>query len=150
MAHEIGHHVHRHLLKASRPKRSCCSPGSVSQRPRWTASWRWLGLASAADPAGMPVLVLSWEALLVAATPLVNAWSRAHERRADRFALETASEPAAFIRAVRRMSAHNSQRIAHRVRRSCGFHTHPTAEERIAAARDVLEGTKRKPRVIET
>ena len=107
IAHELGHHVHRHVLKASVVETMLLLAGFRLAAAALDASWRGLGLASPADPAGMPLVVLSVGGVLVAATPLVNAWSRAHERRADRFALETASEPAAFIQAVRRMSAQN-------------------------------------------
>jgi STE24 endopeptidase len=142
MAHEIGHHVHRHLLKASVVETILLLAGFRVAAAALDASWRWLGLASAGDPAGMPLLVLSVGGVLVTATPLVNAWSRAHERRADRFALETASEPAAFIQAVRRMSAHNLAEDRPSNAAFLFFHTHPTAEERIASARDLLAERK--------
>ena len=79
---------------------------------------------------------------MLLATPLLNAWSRAQERLADRFALKTASEPAAFIGAVRRMAAHNLAEEHPSSATFVLFHTHPTAEERIAEARKVL-GTSR-------
>ena len=142
MAHEMGHHVHRHILKASVVELILLLSGFRLAAAALDASWRWLGLASGADPAGMPVVVLAVGGVLVAATPLVNAWSRAHERRADRFALETASEPAAFIQAVRRMSAQNLAEDRPSSAAFWLFHTHPTAEERIASARELLEARK--------
>jgi STE24 endopeptidase len=138
LAHEMGHHVHRHLLKAGVVEVFLLLAGFRLAAAALESSWRWLGLTSPADPAGMPLVVLSVGSVLVAATPLMNAWSRAHERRADRFALETASEPAAFIQAVRRMSAHNLAEDRPSSAAFLWFHTHPTAEERIAAAREVL------------
>jgi STE24 endopeptidase len=140
MAHEMGHHVHRHLLKGSLVEMLLLLAGFRVAAAALESSWRWLGLASPADPAGMPLLVLSVGGVLVATTPLLNAWSRAHERRADRFALETASEPAAFIQAVRRMSAQNLAEDRPSSAAFLFFHTHPTAEERIASARDLLAG----------
>ena len=142
MAHELGHHVHRHVLKTSVVETILLLAGFRLAAVALDASWRWLGLASPADPAGMPLIVLSVGGVLVAATPLVNAWSRAHERRADRFALETASEPAAFIQAVRRMSAQNLAEDRPSGAAFLFFHTHPTAEERIASARDLLAGRR--------
>lgn len=146
MAHELGHHVHRHVLKASVVETILLLVGFRLAAVALDASWRWLGLASAADPAGMPLVVLSVGGVLVGATPLVNAWSRAHERRADRFALETASEPAAFIQAVRRMSAQNLADDRPSSAAFLFFHTHPTAEERIASARDVLAARRSEDR----
>jgi STE24 endopeptidase len=144
MAHEIGHHVHRHMLKASAVELILLLAGFRLAAAALDAYWRWLGLASPADPAGMPLVVLAVGGVLVAATPLVNACSRSHERSADQFALETASEPAAFIQAVRRMAAQNLAEDRPSSAAFLFFHTHPTAEERIAAARDVLAGQRRE------
>jgi len=142
MAHEMGHHVHRHMLKASAVELILLLAGFRLAAAALDASWRWLGLASPADPGGMPLVVLAVGGVLVAATPLVNAWSRAHERSADQFALETASEPAAFIQAVRRMAAQNLAEDRPSSAAFLFFHTHPTAEERIASARDVLKSRR--------
>lgn len=139
MAHEIGHHVHHHLLKTSIVELLLLVAG-FRFADAALGGWRWLGLTSPADPAGMPLLVLAVGAVLMAATPFLNAWSRAHERRADRFALETASEPEALIAAVRRMSAQNLAEDRPSSAAFLFFHTHPTADERIASARDVLAG----------
>jgi STE24 endopeptidase len=142
MAHEMGHHVHRHMLKAGVVELTLLLAGFRLAAAALDASWRWLGLASPVDPAGMPVIVLAVGGVLVAAMPLVNAWSRSHERRADQFALQTASEPAAFIQAVRRMSAQNLAEDRPSSAAFLLFHTHPTAEERIASARGVLEARR--------
>ena len=138
MAHEMGHHVHRHTLKAMAVEVLLLFAGFRLAASVLEASWRWLGLSSPADVAGLPVVILSVAGVMLLATPLLNAWSRAHERRADRFALKTASEPAAFIGAVRRMAAHNLAEEHPSSAAFLLFHTHPTAEERIAAAREVL------------
>jgi STE24 endopeptidase len=139
MAHEMGHHVHRHVWKSLLGEVCLLLAAFRAAAAALDASWRWLGLSSAADVAGLPVVVVAAGAVLVAATPLVNAWSRSHERRADRFALENASRPAAFIGAVRRMAAQNLAEERPSGTAFLLFHTHPTAEERIAAAREVLE-----------
>jgi STE24 endopeptidase len=138
MAHEMGHHVHRHTLKAMAVEGLLLFAGFLLAAVVLDASWRRLGLSSAADVAGLPVLVLSVAGVMLFATPLLNAWSRAHERRADRFALKTASEPAAFIGAVRRMAAQNLAEERPSNAAFLLFHTHPTVEERISAAREML------------
>ena len=139
MAHEMGHHVHRHTLKAMAVEVLLLFAGFRLAASALGGKWQALGLSSIADVAGMPVIVLSVAGVMLLATPLLNAWSRAHERRADRFALKTASEPAAFIGAVRRMAAHNLAEEHPSSAAFLLFHTHPTAEERIEAARRVLE-----------
>jgi len=139
MAHEMGHHIHRHVLKSLAAEFFLLLAAFRAAAAALDASWRWLGLTSAADLAGLPLVVLTVGGVLLAATPLLNVWSRAHERRADRFALETASRPAAFIGVVRRMAAQNLAEERPSSAAFLLFHTHPTAEERIAAAREVLE-----------
>ena len=138
MAHEIGHHVHHDLLKTSLVELLLLVAGFRVAAAALDGGWRWLGLTSPADPAGMPLVVLAMGSVALIATPFLNAWSRGHERRADRFALETASEPEALIAAVRRMSAQNLAEDRPSSAAFLLFHSHPTAEERIAAAREVL------------
>jgi STE24 endopeptidase len=138
MAHEMGHHVHRDLLKTLLGELVLLLVGFRAAALVLDLSWQWLGLSSPADPAGLPLVALSVGVIALIATPLLNAWSRAHERRADRFALETASEPAAFIGAVRRMAAQNLAEERPSNTAFLLFHTHPTVEERISAARELL------------
>ena len=138
MAHEMGHHVHRDLLKTLAGELVLLLVGFRAAALALDRSWTWLGLTSPADPAGLPLVVLTVGAVALIATPIQNAWSRAHERRADRFALETASEPSAFIGAVRRMAAQNLAEERPSNTAFLLFHTHPTVEERIEAAREVL------------
>jgi STE24 endopeptidase len=138
MAHEMGHHVHRDLLKTLLGELVLLLVGFRVAALALERTWQWLGLASPADPAGLPLVALSVGAVALIATPLLNAWSRAHERRADRFALETASEPAAFIGAVRRMAAQNMAEERPSSAAFLLFHTHPRVEERISAARELL------------
>jgi STE24 endopeptidase len=138
MAHEIGHHVHRHLLQAAIVESLLLVVGFRAAAAALDASWQRLGLTSPGDVAGMPLMLMVVGAVLVATTPLLNWWSRSQERLADRFALENASQPAAFIAAVRRMSAQNLAEDRPSGAAFFFFHTHPTAEERIEAARDLL------------
>jgi STE24 endopeptidase len=147
MAHEIGHHVHRHLLKATIAEILLLLVGFRAAAAALDGSWQWLGLTSPGDVAGMPLMLIVVGAVLVATTPLLNWWSRSQERRADLFALENASQPAAFIDAVRRMSAQNLAEDRPSSAAFLFFHTHPTAEERIAAAKNLLGEADRAPRL---
>ena len=84
----------------------------------------------------LPLLVLTAGAVSLVLTPFALALSRRHERRADRFALELTSNPAAFISAMRRLGAQNlaEERPSRLVRWL--FHSHPPLDERLAFARD--------------
>jgi STE24 endopeptidase len=145
MAHEMGHHVHRHTMKAMAVEVLLLFAGFRLAASLLEANWRSLGLTSIADVAGLPLIVLSVAGVMLLATPLLNAWSRAHERRADRFALETASEPAAFVGAVRRMAAHNLAEEHPSSAAFLLFHTHPTVEERVSAALALLQRRRTEP-----
>ena len=67
--------------------------------------------------------------------PVANALSRAQERAADRYALETTRNPDAFVSAMKRLSQQNlaEERPSRLVRLL--FYSHPPIRERIDAAR---------------
>jgi STE24 endopeptidase len=67
--------------------------------------------------------------------PVANALSRAHERRADRYALKMTRNAPAFITAMKRLSAQNLAEEEPSRLVEVLFHTHPTINARIAAAR---------------
>jgi len=136
LAHEVGHHVHHDVLKGLVADLILTAAGLWAGG---VALEKWAGLVQrdARDAAGLPLLLLAAAAVALAGRPLSNALSRHNERRADRFALELTQDPLAFTSAVRRMAAQNlaeehPSRVAFVM-----FHTHPTAEERIAAARAI-------------
>jgi Zn-dependent protease with chaperone function len=94
-----------------------------------------LGLRGPSDIAGLPLLVLVFSGISLVTRPLARALSRAHERRADRVALELTGNPAAFVSAMGRLAAQNlaEDRPSRLVRWL--FLNHPPTDERIAAAR---------------
>jgi STE24 endopeptidase len=82
----------------------------------------------------MPALLLAGGAVSLMFQPIANALSRAHERHADRFALELTQNPAAFVSAMRRLAAQNlAEDRPSRVVQWL-FYSHPPVAERIAAA----------------
>jgi STE24 endopeptidase len=101
--------------------------------------WARVQLTSATDPAGLPLLLMTAGAVSLAATPLLNAWSRRNERRADRVALDLTERPEAFIAVIRRMAAQNlAEEHPPRVARWL-LNTHPTVDARIGQARRFSE-----------
>ena len=83
----------------------------------------------------LPIFALVAGAVSVATTPAINAWSRHNERRADRYALTMTDLPGAFISAMRRLGSQNLADERPSRLTYWFFHSHPTIEERIAAAR---------------
>jgi STE24 endopeptidase len=135
LAHELGHHVHRDITKALGLEVLIVVAGFYAASRVLDALWVPLGLASPADVAGLPVLLLAGGASSLAATPLLNVVSRINERRADRFALALTRRPAAFVSALRRLAAQNLAEERPSTTSFWLFHTHPTIEQRIGAAK---------------
>jgi STE24 endopeptidase len=135
LAHELAHHVHGDIWKgllfeSGLVLAGCYAAANVLQRAA-----PWAGLRGPADPAGMPLLLLAAGAVSLAMLPVAYALSRAHERRADRFALELTRNPAAFISAMRRLAAQNLAEEQPSKLTEWLFYSHPPIRERIAVAR---------------
>jgi STE24 endopeptidase len=135
LAHELGHYAHRDIrnglvLQAAVIVSACAAAGAVLH---W--GWRPLGLLRPSDVAGLPTLLIVAGGVIWASTPLLNAWSRRNEQRADRFALRLTDRPDAFISAMRRLAAQNLAEERPSATTLWFFHTHPPVDERIQAAR---------------
>lgn len=143
LAHELGHHAHRDVLKGVAAQTGLLLLGFGAAAAVLHFSTRYgvpRGLAGTADVAGLPLLLLAAGAVSVALTPVTNALSRLHERRADAYALRLTQRPSAFISAMRRLAAQNlsepqPSRTVVRL-----FHSHPPVEERIRRAEGKEEG----------
>lgn len=135
LAHELAHHVHRDLWRGIAVQVLVVVGGFfVADLVLRTLSGP-LGYRGLADPAALPLLMLSGGAWSFLVLPVVNALSRAQERAADRYALETTRNPDAFVSAMRRLSLQNmaEDRPSPLVRLL--FYSHPPIRERIEAAR---------------
>jgi STE24 endopeptidase len=135
LAHEMAHHVHHDIRNALVLEFVLLLAAGYAAAVALNAWWGALGLTEASDPAGMPLLLLAAGAVMLAATPLVNAFSRANERKADRFALQVTRGREPFVSAMRRLGAQNLAEETPSRLAVWLFHTHPPVEERIAAAR---------------
>jgi STE24 endopeptidase len=79
----------------------------------------------------------------LALMPLANALSRAHERRADRYALEMTRNAPAFVSAMKRLGAQNLAEEHPSRLVQILFYTHPPISDRIEAAHAwATRGTK--------
>ena len=134
LAHELAHHVHGDIWKGVATEVGLIFGASFVASRVLARAVPALGLTGAADVAGLPVLLLAALALGVAALPAMNAVSRAHERRADRFALDLTGNPAAFTSAMRRLAFQNlAEPQPSRLTRWL-FSSHPPIEQRLDMA----------------
>jgi len=136
LAHELGHHVHRHILK------SIAVQAGVTFVGFWLASEvlqyavdnaRWFeGLS---DFATLPLLILVFSALSVLLMPVLNAYSRFNERQADRYCFQSVRSVEPFVTAMNKLAAQNlaERQPSKWVERL--FHSHPSISNRVAAAR---------------
>jgi STE24 endopeptidase len=135
LAHELGHHVHRHVLK------SIAVQVVITLFGFWAAS-AVLDYAieqrhmfeSISDFANLPLLALVATVLSLALIPLLNAYSRYNERQADRYCFGAIPSVSPFITAMDKLAQQNlSERAPSRVVEIV-FHSHPAVSKRIAAA----------------
>ena len=134
LAHELAHHVHRDIWKGIALETGLIALGFyLADRvlTRFAASF---GLMGKGDIAALPLLVLAAGAVSLALMPLANALSRAHERRADRYALEMTKNVPAFVSAMKRLGAQNLAEEHPSRLVQILFYTHPPISARIDAA----------------
>jgi len=134
LAHELSHHVHHDLWRGVALQTLLLFAGFfVASRALPLLAER-AQLRGVDDPAGLPLLLLVAGVCSLLFAPIAHAVSRAHERRADRYALDTTERPAAFISAMKRLSQQNlaeenPSRLVQLV-----FYSHPPIKQRIEAA----------------
>jgi STE24 endopeptidase len=136
-AHEIGHHVHKHLPKM-------IATGLVfSVVGLWLcdrALALWLESQGVAYQASqMPVFALPMVMLLLILfsnliEPLQNVISRRYERQCDRYALLRTKLPEAYRSAFRKLAVLNKDNPDPHPLEVFLFHSHPPISERVSAA----------------
>jgi STE24 endopeptidase len=134
LAHEVAHHVNHDIWKGLAVDAAAVLGALLAADAALRAAAGPAGLQGLADPAGLPVAGLAMTAAGWLASPLQNAVSRAHERSADRAALELTRNPDAFVSAMRRLGARNLAEESPALWTRLLFHTHPPIDERIAFA----------------
>lgn len=132
-AHELGHHVHRHLPKYLLAGVVYCLVGF------WVCDLVLQtyvgGVAYAEMPVyTLPLLMLSITVLSQLVEPLQNAVSRWAERQADRYALARTGRRNAYVSAFRKLSKINKDDPNPHPLEVFLFHSHPPISERLAIA----------------
>jgi len=138
LAHELGHHAHRDIRNGLVLESMLIVVSLTVAAVTLHVALPYLDLASPADAAALPLILMAAGTVSLLATPLVNALSRRNEHRADRFALTLAERPEAFVSAMRRLAAQNLAEERPSTATLWLFHTHPPFEQRIQAARAFL------------
>ncbi len=135
LAHELGHHVHRHIPK------SMAVSVVVTFAGFWAANQvlsfaveRMHWFETLADFASLPLLALVSAVLSFLLLPATNAYSRFNERQADRYCFSALPSVAPFISALNKLGEQNlAERQPSRFV-EWFFHAHPSIAKRVAAA----------------
>jgi STE24 endopeptidase len=135
LAHELGHHVHKHIVK------SIFVQAVITLLGFWAANIvlhvaieQWQMFDRLSDFANLPLLVLVSTLLSFVLMPAMNAYSRFNERQADRYAFRSIRNVQPFISSMNKLA---SQNLAERTPSKWVewfFHSHPAISRRVAAA----------------
>jgi STE24 endopeptidase len=135
LAHELGHHVHRHIFKSIAVQAVTTFVGF------WAANWalhyavdRLHMFETLSDFANLPLLVLVSTVLSFLLMPALNAYSRFNERQADRYAFESIASIGPFISSMNKLAEQNLAERSPSKFVEWFFHSHPAISRRIAAA----------------
>lgn len=134
LAHELGHHVHRHILK------SIFVQAAITFVGFWAANWT-LHYAvdrhmfeELSDFANLPLLALVSVVLSFLLMPALNAYSRFNERQADRYAFESIASVEPFVSSMNKLAEQNLAERTPSKWVEWFFHSHPSISRRLAAA----------------
>jgi len=142
-AHEIGHHVFRHIRKLILVGIVYGAAGFWIC-DRLIAAWV-VHCEGVFDYATLPVhtaplLMLVLVLFATIAEPLQNGVSRRYERQCDRYALEQTGLKGAYMSAFRKLAKLNKDDPDPHPLEVLLFHDHPPIAQRLAMAEEYLEG----------
>ncbi len=138
LAHELGHHVRRHIVTGILMQVAITLLGFwlTDQVLRYALAHEWF---PALDPrlydfANLPLIILVATVLGFLLMPALNAISRRHEREADLYAWENIPAIGPFVTAMQKLAEQNlSERTPSRFV-EWFFESHPSVQKRITAA----------------
>jgi STE24 endopeptidase len=132
-AHEIGHHVYRHITKM-------IATGVVTSLAGFWLCDRvlvwWAGIPTAADAPTytLPLVMFTLTVFTLVLSPLQNVISRYYERQCDRYALARTANPAAYRSAFNKLARLNKDDPDPSRLEVFLLHSHPPIAERLAMA----------------
>ncbi len=136
LAHELGHHVHKHIQKSIVLQIALSFIGFwvVAEVLTFCVDRGLFALERPYDFASLPLVVLMATIMSFVLMPLMNAYSRQKEREADRYSLESIPQVEPFITSMNKLADSNlAERSPSRLV-EIWFHSHPPIGKRIAAA----------------
>jgi STE24 endopeptidase len=136
LAHELGHHVHRHIVK------SIVMQAGISLFGFWAANFalhyaidKLHMFETLSDFANFPLLALVSTVLSFVLMPVLNGYSRFNERQADRYAFKSIPSVNSFISSMNKLAEQNLAERTPSKWVEWFFHSHPAISKRVAAAK---------------
>ncbi len=137
LAHELGHHVHGHILKMIFVEAIVTLIGfwAANEVLRYAIDQQHM-FEHMADFANLPLLALVSTGLSVLLMPALNAYSRHSERQADLYCWKSVSSIAPYVSAMEKLNRQNLSESHPSRLVEILFHSHPPVSKRIAAAEE--------------
>src|SRR5579884_676427 len=135
LAHELGHHVHGHILKNILVEAAVTLAGfwAANEVLRYAIDDRKM-FQHLSDFANLPLLALVASGLSLLLMPALNAYSRFTERQADQYCWKCVADVTPYITAMEKLGKQNLSESHPSRLVEVLFHSHPPISKRIAAA----------------
>jgi STE24 endopeptidase len=135
LAHELGHHVHKHILKSILVQAGITFFGFwLANEVLHYAVERLNMFEFLSDFANLPLLVLVSTVLSFLLMPALNAYSRFNERQADRYCFQSLASVEPFISSMNKLADQNLAEKTPSRWVEWFFHSHPAIAKRVTAA----------------
>lgn len=133
-AHELGHHVHKHIPKmiATGVVVGLAGFYLIDRAITW---WADIPTAADAPTSALPLVMFTLTAFSLIISPLQNAISRHYERQCDRYALLRTKNPASYRSAFLKLARLNKADTEPNPIEVFLLHSHPPIAERLAVAK---------------
>jgi STE24 endopeptidase len=137
LAHELGHHVHGHILKLIVVEAIVTLVGfwAANEVLRYAIDQQHM-FEHMSDFANLPLLALVSTGLSVLLMPALNAYSRYTERQADQYCWKSVPSIAPYVSAMEKLNRQNLSESHPSRLVEILFHSHPPISKRIAAAEE--------------
>jgi STE24 endopeptidase len=135
LAHELGHHVHKHIPKSMVVQAGITLFGfwAASVVLHYAVDQRHM-FETLSDFASLPLLILVSTVLSLILMPMLNAYSRFNERQADRYCFKSIGSVTPFISSMNKLAEQNLAERQPGKWVEWFFHSHPAIAKRVAAA----------------
>jgi STE24 endopeptidase len=137
LAHELGHHVHGHLVKTILVELAVAFLGfwAANAVLQYAVYDRHM-FQHLTDFANLPLLVLVFSLLSLLLMPARNAYSRFTERQADTYCWKSVPSVGPYVSAMEKLNRQNLGESRPSRLVEILFHSHPPVSKRIAAAQE--------------